>query len=105
MRDAVATTTTNLSSYRRDRPRLLLLVREETRSDYQANGRSPRPSSPLPEDEPETVADWSRVHARIVELSAERALRERELCRSPRCRAAGCARAGYAVRVRGPSLA
>ena len=67
------------SKYRHDRPRLVLLVREETRFDYQASGRPPppRPSA----DEPETVSDWSRVHARIVELGAERAAREHELCR------------------------
>ncbi len=82
MRDTVAvatttTTTTNLPSYRPDRPRLLLLAREETGSDYRASPQSP----PAPEDEPETVADWARVHARLVELSAERAAAERELCR------------------------
>jgi hypothetical protein len=77
---AAAARTANEPSYRRDRPRLLLLVREETPTDYRASFGSAEPPSP-PADEPETVADWGRVHARLVELGAERAAGERELCR------------------------
>ncbi len=81
---APVTTTTATSGdaprYGRDRPRLQLLAREETGSGYRAGDSSPRLPSP-PADEPETVADWSQVHARVVELGAARAVHERELCR------------------------
>ena len=91
---AAAARTAKEPRYRRDRPRLLLLVREEIGSDYQ---RSPRPS-PAPAEEPETVSDWGRVHARIVELGVERAVGERELCRwlCAAERLGVHARAGYA---------
>jgi len=74
---ALETTTTNAASYVHSRPRLML-VREETGLGYQAG----EPAA----DAPESVADWSRVHERVVELAAERATHERELCRSLRSR-------------------
>jgi hypothetical protein len=85
MKSAAVTTATgaitaDAPSHYRHRPRLVLLAREETGSNYRARPSSHRPPSP-PADEPETVSDWSRVHARIVELGAARASHERELCR------------------------
>ena len=64
----------------RHRPRLVLLAREQTGPGYRAGDGSPHTPSP-PEGAPETVSDWGRVHARIVELGAARARHERELCR------------------------
>ncbi|MBW2455833.1 MAG: hypothetical protein JRI68_15055 [Deltaproteobacteria bacterium] len=72
--------TTNPASYRHGRPRLLL-VRDDAGSGSPV-GEQAAPSA----DEPETVSDWSRVHARIAELGAARAHHERELCRSLRSR-------------------
>ena len=48
-----------------------LVAREETAPGYRAS----RDASP------EAIGDWRRVHARVVELGAERAGHERELCR------------------------
>ncbi|RLB63534.1 MAG: hypothetical protein DRI90_06665, partial [Deltaproteobacteria bacterium] len=73
-------TSADLPRYGRDRPRLQLLVREETGSGYRAGDSSRRRPTPLA-DEPETVSDWGQVHARIVELAGARAVHERELCR------------------------
>jgi hypothetical protein len=73
-------------SYRRHRPAVLLLVREQTGSErYQPDRSAQRPAvaepDPPPEPEPDSVSDWVVVHERIVELSAKRACVERQLCR------------------------
>jgi len=90
---ASGASTSHTPTYANGQPRLWL-VREETGSGYQPDVRTRRgdkvaglPMAPLeqsggcPGDDPETVSDWNRVHARVVELGAERARHERELCR------------------------
>ncbi len=72
--------------YRSHRPPVLLLVREQTGSERYEPDRSPpeppvAPAAAPPPAEPEEVSDWTVVHERIVALSAERARRERLLCR------------------------
>lgn len=116
-----ATAGANAPSCLHHRPRLVLLAREETGSGYRVGAGSEPPPAPAagepdqgPADEPvgepahgsadeavdgpETVAAWDRVHARLVELGADRAAHERELCRwllaAERLGVAG--RAGYA---------
>ena len=74
------TATTNEPRYRAGRPRLVLVAREEVGGGYRASDEAARPPSPA-SGEPETVSDWSQVHARIVALGAARAGLERELCR------------------------
>ena len=76
--------------YHQQRPLHLLFAAEETRSGYGSAGDEPETApmdsdepetAPMESDEPETAADWTHVHARIVEIGAERAARERDLCR------------------------
>ncbi|MBW2456823.1 MAG: hypothetical protein JRI68_20065 [Deltaproteobacteria bacterium] len=81
---AIAVTSTGATPSYRPSPRLVLLAREDPGSGYRAGdsaGDRPARTPPPPANEPETVSDWGQVHARIVELGAERAAHERDLCR------------------------
>jgi hypothetical protein len=74
------TTTAIRPCYRTGQPRLWL-VREQTGPVCYPEGSPPGPSPAAVGDQPETVEDWKRVHARIAELGAARASHERDLCR------------------------
>jgi hypothetical protein len=76
--------------YRASHPVRLLRIRE----DESPNGRQARRASP----EPEIAAQWSSVHAALVELGRQRAAHEREVCRWLLAaeRLSVHARAGYA---------
>src|SRR5688572_14602288 len=73
----------------RPRSHVHLVAREETPSSYE------RSISPA---DPDTTADWSDVHARLVDLARARAINERDVCRWLLAaeRLGAHARAGYA---------
>ncbi|MEJ7735347.1 MAG: hypothetical protein WKG00_39950, partial [Polyangiaceae bacterium] len=75
----------------------LLLLRERTDDDAGPKGRR-APATASPVLEPETAADWTSVHERLVSLGKARAAHEREVCRwlLAAQRLGVHARAGYA---------
>ena len=77
----------HFTAYRQQHPAALLLACEQSSSEYGATNVA----------EPDSTTQWSRVHERIVQLGAERATHERELCRSLLAaeRLGVAARAGY----------